>query len=89
MYLNDCIQDYLLGEELSKMHSNFSEISDVFKEQNHRECYCNGSPLILWWINLGFIFMYIYTVEPPLTETLNSGHLPYRGQQSMYQLLFS
>ena len=28
------------------------------------------------------------TVEPLLTDTPNSGHLPYNGQQSMYQLLF-
>ena len=30
----------------------------------------------------------VYTVEPPITDTPNNGHLPYNGQQSMYQQLF-
>ena len=30
----------------------------------------------------------IYTVEPLLADTPNSGHLPYNGQCAMYQLLF-
>ena len=29
-----------------------------------------------------------YTLDPALTDTPNSGHLPYNGQQSMHQLLY-
>ena len=31
---------------------------------------------------------FLYTVEPLLADTPNSGHLPYNGQYAMYQLLF-
>ena len=31
-------------------------------------------------------YLRLITVEPPITDTPNSGHLPYNGQQSMYQL---
>ena len=30
----------------------------------------------------------MYTVEPLLADTPNSGHLPYNGQCAMYQLRF-
>ena len=30
----------------------------------------------------------MYTVEPPITDTPNSGHPPNNGRQLMYQLLF-
>ena len=31
---------------------------------------------------------FLYTVEPLLADTPNSGPLPYNGQYAMYQLLF-
>ena len=41
-----------------------------------------------WLVRPTMTAFFMYTVEPLLADTPNSGHLPYNGQCAMYQLCF-
>ena len=58
------------------------------KLEGERSARPEAGRLLLTSLHAAAQWSKVYTVEPPTTDTPNNGHLPYNGQQSMYQPLF-